>query len=338
MGTPEFSVPCLDILIKEGYKIQAVVTQPDKPKGRRMELCCPPVKKYAERNNICVLQPEKINTCQFISILKEKSPDILVAVAYGNILPQEILDIPPQGCINVHASILPKYRGAAPINWAIIRGERKTGVTTMLMDAGLDTGDILLKREIDISENMTAGELHDKLAFLGAEVLKETLWQVREGTIKRIPQNDSEATYAPMLKKEMGLIDWDRSSIDIHNLIRGTNPWPGAFTCYKGKHIKILKSSIVTKSNERTTAIKADNKRATIVPIGDGDKLELGLTEPIECENIEPGTIIQRGKDGILTACSKGCLKILELQFSGCKRLCIQECWHNFELGTRFGQ
>ncbi|NSW90825.1 MAG: methionyl-tRNA formyltransferase [Firmicutes bacterium] len=311
MGTPEFAVPSLDMLVREGYGVVAVVTQPDKPKGRGKKLCCPPVKEYAEKLGIHVLQPEKVNTEEFVSTLKKIAPDLLITAAYGKILPQEVLDIPKKGCINVHASLLPKYRGAAPINWAIINGETKTGITTMLTDAGMDTGDILLKREIDIPEDMTAGELHDKLAFLGAEVLKDTLEMIKTGTIQRIPQREEEASYAPMLKKEMGLIDWDKPSENIHNLIRGTNPWPGAYTFYKGKRVKIWKSKVACPAS------------CTVEKREDYIKM--------------PGLICKKEKNGIFVACGKGYIQILELQFDGCKKLCIEECWHNFNVGEVFG-
>ncbi len=321
MGTPEFSVPSLDMLINEGHEVLAVVTQPDRPKGRGKKLCCPPVKEYAEKQNIYVLQPRKVKTDEFISSLKEKAPDVLVTVAYGKILPQEVLDIPKKGCINVHASLLPKYRGAAPINWAIINGETKTGITTMLTDAGMDTGDILLKQEIDISNDITAGELHDKLALLGAEVLKETLERIERGTIQGIPQNEAEATYAPMMKKDTGLISWKNSSESIHNLIRGTNPWPGAFASYKEKRVKIWKSDIVNHELQGFQELQTG---------------EMHKTHEIY-KDTKPGTIIDKKKDGILVACGKGYIRILELQFDGCKKLCVDECWHNFVVGAKFG-
>lgn len=333
MGTPEFSVPSLDMLVKEGYDVLAVVTQPDRPKGRGKKLCCPPVKEYAKKQNICVLQPRKIKTDEFILSLKKKSPDVIVTVAYGKILPQEVLDIPKKGCINVHASLLPKYRGAAPINWAIINGEIKTGITTMLTDAGMDTGDILLKREIDIPNDITAGELHDKLALIGAEVLKETLERIGKGIIQRIPQNESEATYAPMMKKDTGLISWKNSSESIHNLIRGTNPWPGAFTSYNGKRIKIWKSDILDSGFKGFQGLHTGEADKTHEALKTNKMHETHETY----KDTEPGTIINKEKDGILVACGKGYIRILELQFDGCKKLCVDECWHNFDVGAKFG-
>jgi methionyl-tRNA formyltransferase len=309
MGTPEFSVPSLEMLIKEEYEVLAVVTQPDRPKGRGKKLNCPPVKEYAIKEKVCVLQPKTVKDPQFISLIREKSPDIIITVAYGKILPKDILNIPKKGCINVHASLLPKYRGAAPINWAIINGEKMTGISTMLMDTGMDTGDILLKKEKTIPEDITAGDLYCELALLGAEVLKKTLEEIQKGVIQRIPQDESEATYAPLMKKDMGFIQWEKSAKSIHNLIRGTNPWPGAFTLYKEKRIKIWKSEIISN-------IPETNRRVN--------------------KEFLPGTIIHREKEGILVACGKGYIRITELQFDGCKRLCVDACWHNFDIGSKF--
>ena len=307
MGTPEFAVPSLDMLVKNGYNVAAVITQQDKPKGRGMDIGSPPVKEYAVKSGIKVLQPEKINDGSFISELGEIAPDAIIIVAYGKILPQKILDIPPMGCINVHASLLPKYRGAAPINWAIIKGERKTGITTMMVNAGMDTGDILLQKEVDIPDDITAGELYDKLAVVGAETLKETLIRLENGTLIKIPQNDDEASYAPIIKKDMCLIDWNMSAQDIHNLVRGTNPWPGAHTCYNGRRIKILKTK-VEDSNKDTTD-----------------------------SNKTPGTICKKDKNGLTVVCRNDYIRILEVQFESSRKMCIGECWHNFDIGETFG-
>ena len=308
MGTPEFALPSLDMLVKEGHEIVAVVTQPDKPKGRGKKLCCPPVKEYAMEKGIAVLQPEKVKTSDFTNQIKVLEPDLLVTAAYGRILPIEILNIPKYGCVNVHASLLPKYRGAAPINWAIINGETKTGITTMLTDVGMDTGDILLKSEIYISNDITTNELEKKLAALGANTLKDTLLKLEEGILQRIPQQHDKASYAPMMKKEMGLINWENSSQEIHNLVRGTNPWPVAYTFYKGKRIKIWKTGS-------------------------------GYTEDNGCNvDVQPGTICYKDKDGIYVKCGEGFIKILEIQFDGCKRLCVGDCWHNFDVGETFSK
>lgn len=305
MGTPEFAVPSLDMLLKEGYDVVAVVTQPDKPKGRGNKMALPPVKEYALEHGIEVLQPEKVKTEEFSDIIRKINPDLLVTAAYGKILPKSVLDIPQYGCINVHGSLLPKYRGAAPIQWAIINGEEKTGITTMFTDVGMDTGDMLLKGELEITKDMTAGELHDQLSLLGAEVLKKTIERLKERTIEKIPQSDTEATYASMMKKDTGLIDWAKSSREVHNLIRGTNPWPGAFTYYKGEKMKIWITSVLS-----------------------GDKHDL-----------KPGTICKVSRDGIDVACGQGKLNIKEVQFECCRRMCVEDyiCGHKMDEGEILG-
>lgn len=290
MGTPEFAVPSLKMLVEEGYDVAAVVTQPDKPKGRGNKLAAPPVKEYAVKKRIAFLQPEKVKAPEFADNLAEIAPDLLVTVAYGQILSKRILDIPKMGCINVHGSLLPKYRGAAPIQWAIINGESMTGITTMYTDAGMDTGDMLLKREVEITQDMTFADLHDRLSIAGAELLKETLVQLRKGTLERVPQPDEEATYAPMIKKEIGKIDWSKGAKDIHNLVRGTDPWPGAYTFYKGERMRVWK---------------------TVVEDGRTDKA--------------PGTIIKAGKEGITASTGDGTVKIVEVQFDSCKRMHVGE-------------
>jgi len=312
MGTPEFAVPSLDILVKEGYDVAAVVTQPDKPKGRGKKLAAPPVKEYALEKGIRVLQPEKVRTPEFVDELRSINPDLLVTVAYGKILPADVLDIPMFGCINVHGSLLPKYRGAAPINWAIINGDRVTGITTMYTDIGMDTGDMLLKSEIEITDDMTAGELHDKLAILGAKVLKDTLTELQNGTLKRIPQSNEEATYAPMIQKDIGKIDWTKPAREIHNLVRGTNPWPGAFSSYKGERIRIWKTRYSHDENNAAT--------------------QNGI-----CRADKPGTIFQIEKDRLRVVTGYGILDILEIQFDNGRKMGIQECWHNMNEGEILG-
>ncbi|HAA42947.1 MAG TPA: methionyl-tRNA formyltransferase [Ruminiclostridium sp.] len=292
MGTPEFALPSLDMLVNEGYEVAAVVTQPDKPAKRGKKITPPPVKEYAISKGLRVLQPEKIKTLEFLKTLEEIKPDLLITAAYGKILSKEILELPPLGCINVHASLLPKYRGAAPIHWCIINGEKITGITTMYTNEGLDTGDILLKAEVTITDDMTAGELHDKLSVLGAEVLKETLQKLKKNELERIPQDDGEATYAPIITKDIGKIDWSKSSCEIYNLIRGTNPWPGAFTHYKGAVMKVWKSEIVDE-------------------------------EP--CGGLKPGTILRVSKEGIVVCCGKGKINIKEVQFASCRRMCVAD-------------
>ena len=227
MGTPDFAVPCLQRILADGHEVPAEFTQPDKPVGRHAVLTPPPVKQLAQERGIPVYQPTKMRDGTVAAQLKELAPDCLVVVAYGRILPQAILDVPPKGCINIHGSLLPKYRGAAPIQWSVINGEKITGVTSMFMDAGMDTGDIIDTITTPIGENETAGELFDRLAPLGAELLSRTLRSIADGTVQRAPQNNAEATMAPMLEKAMGKLDFTRSAKELHDQIRGMNPWPG---------------------------------------------------------------------------------------------------------------
>ena len=244
MGTPDFAAKSLKSLIDSKYDVCAVFTQPDKPKGRGYKLTPSEVKKLALENNIEVFQPAKLKTGEAFDIIKELNPDIIVVVAYGKILPKEIIEFPKYGCINVHGSLLPKYIGAAPIQWSVINGERKTGVTTMYMDEGLDTGDMILKEETDILENETSGELYERLSVLGAKLLIKTIEEIENGSTKREKQDNNNFSYAPMLNKDMALIDWNKSADEIHNLIRGLNPWPIAFSYINGKRFKIYKSCI----------------------------------------------------------------------------------------------
>lgn len=306
MGTPEFAVPCLDALIEQKHEIAAVVTQPDRGVERGKKLPPPPVKALAEKSGIIVHQQDKVKSAEFVQTLKDLKPDVIVVVAYGQLLSQEILDIPPFGCINVHASLLPKYRGAAPINWCIINGEKVTGVTTMYMDRGMDTGDMILKREIEIGENETASELHDRLMALGAAVLKETMELIEAKSAPRTPQNSNEATYAAIMNKGLGRIDWSKSAIEIKNLIRGTYPWPGAYSTYNGKVFKIFAAEI------------ADN----------------------DTPNGDPGCISIVGKDSITITCGKGSLKISELQFQNEKRMAVEAYLRGHEIleGTILGK
>jgi methionyl-tRNA formyltransferase len=305
MGTPDFAVPCLQALIDNNHEVVGVVTQPDRAKGRGNKLTPPPVKVLAEKYNIPVHQPEKVKTPEFVAKLKELAPEVIVVVAFGQILSQEILDIPPKGCINVHGSLLPKYRGAGPIQWSIINGDRTTGVTTMYMEKGLDSGDMILKTEFDIHEDETAQELHDRMSVIGAELLVETLKQIEAGTAPRIPQNHAEHTYAPMLNKSTGKIDWSKSAKDIYNLIRGTYPWPSAYSYYMGKSFKIFKAEVC-----------------------DSEKL-----------NSEYGKLCDIGKDYLMVSCGKGFIKIKELQFENEKRMSVEAYLrgHNININTTLG-
>lgn len=298
MGTPDFSVPSLKKMI-EKYNVSAIVTQPDKPSGRGNKLSISPIKEVGLSNQITIFQPEKIRTDSvIIDKLKELKPDFIIVVAYGQILTKEILDIPRLGCICLHASLLPMYRGSAPINWCLINGETKAGNTTILMDTGIDTGDMLMKSEVDVSESMTAGELYNLLKINGAELLEETINGIITGKICGIKQPNDGSSYVKMLNKQMAKIDWNDSSINIHNLIRGLsswpykniNSWPTAYTYYKDIPVKIFKSK----------------------------SLEANIINP-------PGYIIDANDEGIKVATKNGILIIEILQFPGGKPLEVKE-------------
>ncbi len=274
LGTPDFAVPALERAVESGHQVLAVITQPDRPKGRGRELAEPPVKHAARRLNLPVFQPEKIRTPEFHAFLRELGADTLVVVGYGKIIPQSIIDIPPRGIINVHASLLPKYRGAAPIQWAIANGETRTGVTTMKIDAGLDTGDILLQSETGIGPDETTLELSPRLARMGAELLAETLLRIEDGTIVPQPQDPAQASFAPVLKKEDGRIDWTRPAGDIYNRIRGFVPWPGCYTRFRGRQLQIWRASRGGEKEGSPGALHAGRGRL-FVSCGAGTTLEL---------------------------------------------------------------
>ena len=276
MGTPDFAVPCLQRLLEDGHEVPAVFTQPDKPVGRHAVLTPPPVKQLALSHGIPVYQPTKMRDGTVAALLRELAPDCLVVVAYGRILPQEILDVPPRGCVNIHGSLLPRYRGAAPIQWSVIRGETVTGVTSMFMDAGMDTGDIIDTLTTPIGENETAGELFERLAPLGARLLSATLAAIADGTVTRRPQNDAEATMAPMLEKAMGRLDLTRPARELHNQVRGMNPWPGAFCTAGGKTLKIHETRVAAGSGAPGTLLCAD---PVTVACGEG-ALQLVTVQP----------------------------------------------------------
>ena len=276
MGTPDFAVPCLQRLLEDGHEVPAVFTQPDKPVGRHAVLTPPPVKQLALSHGIPVYQPAKMRDGTVAALLRELAPDCLVVVAYGRILPQEILDVPPRGCVNIHGSLLPRYRGAAPIQWSVIRGETVTGVTSMFMDAGMDTGDIIDTLTTPIGENETAGELFERLAPLGARLLSTTLAAIADGTVTRRPQNDAEATMAPMLEKAMGRLDLTRPAQELHNQVRGMNTWPGAFCTAGGKTLKIHETRVAAGSGAPGTLLCAD---PVTVACGEG-ALQLVTVQP----------------------------------------------------------
>ena len=271
MGTPDFAVGTLEEIIKAGHEVVLVVTQPDKPKGRGNTMQFPPVKECALAHNVPVFQPKKIREEQHIEYLRTFQPDIIVVAAFGQILPKEILDMPKFGCINVHASLLPKYRGAAPIQWAVINGDEVTGVTIMRMDVGLDTGDMISKKEIVIAEDETGGSLFDKLAEIGAQLCVETMTKIESGEAEYTPQNHEEATYVSMIHKELGLIDWNKSATEIEHLIRGLNPWPSAFTKLNGKTFKIWKANVISKNTQYPAGcIVSVTKNSMEVQTGEG--------------------------------------------------------------------
>ncbi len=279
MGTPEFAVATLEGLIEAGCNMVGVYTQPDRPKGRGKKLAASPIKELALKHDIAVFQPQKLRNPDAVAELEALKPDLIVVVAYGQILPKAVLDIPQYHCINVHASLLPKYRGAAPINKVIVDGEKETGVTTMLMDVGLDTGDMLVKRSLDIGPNETAGQLHDRLALIGREAMDETLRQLCAGTLTPEKQDDSLSCYAGMMKKEDGLIDWTQDAQTIHNQVRGLDPWPGAYTHLDGDVLKIAVTSVADGSGEAGTVVGAD-KTGVRVACGSGVLVVDGLQLP----------------------------------------------------------
>ena len=306
MGTPDFAAESLKSLVEEKYNIVGVVTNPDRPKGRGMKMIASPVKEYALENGLDVYQPEKVkNNTEFIEKIKELNPDVICVVAYGKILPKEILQIPRYGCINVHASILPQYRGAAPIQWAVLNGDKQTGVTTMYMDVGMDTGDIILVEKTDIGEEETTGELWDRLSKMGGKLLAKTLKQIEEGTAPRQKQSDN-FTKAPMLNKEMSKIDWqNKTAREIHNLVRGLNPIMGAYTFLNGKKIKIWK-----------TKVRTENELLEIFP-----ELEEYF---FKVKDLMAGTIMfASDKKGLFVKANEGIIQIEEIQGENAKKMLV---------------
>ncbi len=294
MGTPYFSVPSLQALVKAGHDVCAVVTQPDRPKGRGHKLALPPVKEAALSLGIPVVQPEKVKEENFIATLEQLAPEVIVVVAFGQILPDKILAMPRYGCINLHASLLPKYRGAAPIHWSVINGETKTGNTTMLMDKGMDTGAMLLTNEILIDINDTTGKIHDLLSISGAQLLLDTLAGIVDGSVQPVPQNHDLASYAPKLTKEIELIDWSWPSLKIHNKIRGLNPWPAAYALSTDGRLKIFASRLSEKNAHMLPGcIAGFSKDGFYVSTGDG-LLEITEVQP-ESRKRMPAGIFARG-------------------------------------------
>lgn len=274
MGTPDFAVATLDRIVKDGHEVAAVFTQPDRPKGRGYHLTPPPVKVMAQNYGIPVYQPDNFKDEATVQIIRDINPDCIVVVAYGRILPESVLNIPRLGCVNVHASLLPKLRGAAPIQWSIINGETETGITTMFMAKGLDTGDMILKAKCEIGPDETFGELHDKLMEIGAETLSKTLTLLEQGKAPREKQDDSLASYAPMIDKNSTLIDWNKSAQEIHNLVRGLNPSPSAHTLFNGAKFKIISSKLHnTTSNKTPGSVVSVSEEGFVIACGDGKTL-----------------------------------------------------------------
>ena len=300
MGTPDFSVPALKALVEAGHQVIAVVTQPDKPKGRGKEVQMTPVKIQAMEYGIPVYQPAKVREASFVEVLKGLEADAYVVIAFGQILPKAVLELPKYGCINIHASLLPKYRGAAPIQWCVIDGERETGITTMMMDVGLDTGDLLEKAVIPIEEKETGGSLHDKLSMAGGDLILSTLKKLEEGTLVRTPQTDEGTCYAKMLTKSLGDIDWNQGAVSIERLIRGLNPWPSAYTMWNGKTIKIWAADVIA------------GREAAEFLSESGVPAETGTA---------PGTVVCSDKRGLVVCTGGGLLSIRELQMEGKKRM-----------------
>lgn len=301
MGTPDFSVGTLEALIEAGHEVALVVTQPDKPKGRGGKMQYTPVKEVAVAHNIPVYQPKRIREPECIEELRKYNADIMVVIAFGQILPKEILEMTPYGCVNVHASLLPSYRGAAPIQWAVINGEKVSGVTTMQMNEGLDTGDMLLKVEIPLDEKETGGSLHDKLAEVGARLCVETLDALKAGTVTPEKQGDSPTAYAKMLDKHMGKIDWKMSAKEIERLIRGLNPWPSAYTRWNenDKGMKIWEAEVAEGQTDKAA-----------------------------------GTVVEVAKDGFFVQTGDGLLKITALQIPGKKRMDAAAFLRGYQMET----
>ena len=306
MGTPDFAKESLEAVYNAGHEILAVVTNPDRPKGRGMKLVASPVKEFALEKNLKIYQPEKVkNNVEFIDEIKKFKPDVICVVAYGKILPKEILEISKFGCINVHGSLLPQYRGAAPIQWAVLNGDKTTGITTMYMDTGMDTGDMILKEKIEIGEDDTTGDVWEKLSKIGANLLVKTLKQIEDGTAPRSPQS-SDFSMAPMLEKDMSKIDWkNKNAKQIKNLVRGLNPIMGTYSYLDGKKIKFWKVDVLQEDNS----------------------------------NAENGTVIKAdSKEGLYIKAKNGIIKVLEIQGENAKKMSIQDFLrgNKIEIGSKF--
>lgn len=331
MGTPDFSVPTLEVLVHSRHQVIGVVTQPDKPKGRGREIRMSPVKETALKYGIPVYQPVRAREEGFVQTIRELNPDVMVVIAFGQILSKELLEVPRYGCVNIHASLLPKYRGAAPIQWAVINGDQESGITTMQMDAGMDTGDMLEKMVVKLNEKETGGSLFDRLSLLGGDLILSTLDKIEKGTITRTPQNHADATYVKKIEKSFGDIDWTRPAVEIERLIRGLNPWPSAFTHVDGRLLKIWEADVepekepeadqipegMVLQSELDAVLGAGRRRA-----GAGD-----------C-----GRILKADADGLLVQTGDGVLRIVSVQLEGKKRMDTAAFLRGFSLeaGMRF--
>ena len=318
MGTPDFAVGALEAIIQAGHQVLAVVTQPDKPKGRGKEMQFTPVKTCAVKYDIPVFQPVKIKEPEAVEMLRTYNADLFVVAAFGQILSEEILIMPKYGCVNIHASLLPKYRGAGPIQWAIIGGEKETGITIMQMEKGLDTGDILLQKSIPIDEKETGDSLHDKLAVLGAELIVDAIPKIEAGLLTPIRQKDEDSSYAKMLQKSMGKIDWERPAVQIERLIRGLNSWPSAYTSYHGRILKIWESSLVQSFENDIQDMTHGNSDA--------------LSEH------ETGEVVSVEKDAFFVQTGEGILKVTQVQLEGKKRMPVKDFLLGYQMqaGERF--
>lgn len=330
MGTPDFAVGTLRALISSRHEVAAVFTQPDKPKGRGKAMQLTPVKEEAAAAGIPVFQPVRVREEGVIAQIRALAPDVIVVVAFGQIIPQAVLDIPEYGCVNVHASLLPKYRGAAPIQWAVIDGEEFSGVTTMRMDAGLDTGDMLLAEKVALAPDETGGSLFEKLSEVGARLLLKTLDALEEGSVKPQAQPaESPTAYAAMLKKTDGEIDWSKSAVTIERMVRGLNPWPSAYTHLNGKTLKIWRAELCKEAGDGASA-EGDGKRNTA---------EGAEKETFAVSSAAPGTVVKATKTGLCVQTGEGVLSMKEVQLEGKKRMAIAAFLRGFsvEEGVRLG-
>ena len=341
MGTPDFSVPVLEALADSRHQVTAVVTQPDRPKGRGNGICISPVKEAALSRRIPVYQPDRARDASFIEEMKKLSPDVMVVIAFGQILSKELLCVPAYGCVNIHASLLPKYRGASPIQWAVINGERETGITTMMMDEGMDTGDILEKRAIALAEKETGGSLFDRLSLLGGELILSTLDKLEKGTLVRTPQDHEAATYVKKIPKSFGEIYWTKDAGSIERLIRGLNPWPSAYTWLNGKLLKLWAADVILPGKQEDTGETPRHKAEDENVSGAGIVSEgAGVPEADESRREECGVVLSASEDGLKVRTGSGILNITSLQIEGKRRMDTGAFLRGFpvESGQRLGR